>query len=171
MKTVDFENLRTYCASEDLVLEAKAKNSDFYLNLAYTNYGGTFLDKVVIAYFKQNHPESIVYEETSWHGENAFIFGDLAKAFTLECSRYLLGFEEIEDFYGSMKTALIFEAANNFYNWNKDLFLVEKMVAVNSISEYFEGCNIEPNMVDYSETELIEHLRDCQILQFEAMAV
>lgn len=53
MEAVNFDNKRTYCASESLVLEAKEKNSSFYLNFAYTDYGGTFLDKVVITYFKK----------------------------------------------------------------------------------------------------------------------
>lgn len=171
MEAVNFDNKRTYYASESLVLKAKEKNSNFYLNFAYTDYGGTFFDKVVIAYFKKSHPESIVYEKTFWDGENAFIFGDLAKNFAREYSCYLLGFEEIEDLYYSMKAAMIAESAKDFYKWNEDLFLVEKDIAIDSIMEYLEGCSIQPNMVDYSETRLRNYLRGCQILHFEAMAV
>lgn len=170
MEAVNFDNKRTYCASESLVLEAKEKNSSFYLNFAYTDYGGTFLDKVVITYFKKNHPESIVYEKTSWHGENAFIYGDLAIDFAREYSCYLLGFEEIEDLYYSMRSAMIAESAKDFYKWKEDLFLVEKDIAIDSIMEYLEDCSIQPNMVDYCETRLIDYLRDCQILHFEATA-
>lgn len=50
---VDFSSKYTYIASESLVQEAKSKHSDIYLNFAYTDYGGSFLDKVVISYFKK----------------------------------------------------------------------------------------------------------------------
>lgn len=49
---VDFSKEYTYVASESLVQEAKEKHSNIYLNFAYTDYGGSFLDKVIISYFK-----------------------------------------------------------------------------------------------------------------------
>ena len=49
---VDFSSKQTYVSSESLVQEAQDKHSDIYLNFAYTNYGGSFLDKVIISYFK-----------------------------------------------------------------------------------------------------------------------
>lgn len=76
---VDFSKEYTYVASESLVQSAKGNNSDIYLNFAYTDYSGSFLDKVIISYFKEYYPENIVHEEASWNGENAFIFGDIAK--------------------------------------------------------------------------------------------
>lgn len=163
-KIVNFGDKRTYCASESLVEEAKEKNSNFYLNFAYTNYGGTFFDKVVIAYFKENHPESIVYEETSWNGENAFIFGNAAKEFVEESNYYLLGFEDIEDFYFSLEMDMIIEAANDFYECNKDLFIIEKYEAVDLITEYLEGYHVEPNYVDYCESDLEAYLNGCGCL-------
>lgn len=50
---VDFSKEYTYVASESLVQEAKEKHSNIYLNFAYTDYGGSFLDKVIISYFKE----------------------------------------------------------------------------------------------------------------------
>lgn len=50
---VDFSKEYTYVASESLVQEAKEKHSNIYLNFSYTNYGGSFLDKVIISYFKE----------------------------------------------------------------------------------------------------------------------
>lgn len=76
---VDFASISTYVASESLVQEAKDKHSDIYLNFAYSNYGGSFLDKVIISYLKEYYPENIVHERTSWNGENAFILGNLQK--------------------------------------------------------------------------------------------
>lgn len=76
---VDFSSKQTYVASESLLQEAKDKHSDIYLNFAYTDYGGSFLDKVIISYFKEYYPENIVHEKTSHNGENAFILESLQK--------------------------------------------------------------------------------------------
>lgn len=76
---VDFASISTYVGSESLVQEVKDKHSDIYLNFAYTDYGGSFLDKVIISYFKEYYQENIVHEKTSWNGENAFILGNLQK--------------------------------------------------------------------------------------------
>lgn len=78
-KLVDFSNKWTFVGSESLVQEAKDKHSDIYLNFSYTNYGGSFLDKVIISYFKEYYPDNIVHERTAWYGENAFVFGEPAK--------------------------------------------------------------------------------------------
>lgn len=55
---VDFSNKNTYISSESLVQEAQDKHSDIYLNFSYTNYGGSFLDKVIISYFKEYYLET-----------------------------------------------------------------------------------------------------------------
>lgn len=68
---VNFSKEYTYVASKSLVQEAKEKHSNIYLNFSYTNYGGSFLDKVIISYFKEYYPENIVHERTAWYGENA----------------------------------------------------------------------------------------------------
>lgn len=60
---VDFANKFTYVASKSLVQEAQEKHSDIYLNFAYTDYGGSFLDKVIISYFKEYYPGNIVHEK------------------------------------------------------------------------------------------------------------
>lgn len=43
---VDFASISTYVASESLVQEAKEKHSNIYINFCYTDYGGSFLNKV-----------------------------------------------------------------------------------------------------------------------------
>lgn len=54
---VDFSKEYTYVASESLVQEVKEKHSNIYLNFCYTDYGGSFLNKVIISYFKEYYPE------------------------------------------------------------------------------------------------------------------
>lgn len=166
---VNPEDRRQCYATESLALEAKEKNSDFYLNFAYTDYGGDFFDKVAIAYFKEKHPESIVYESTSFNGENAFIFGNIAKEFTEESSRYLLGFEDMEDFYYSMEAEIVAVSAADFYAWNEEMFIADKEEVISYITQYLEGCRIEPNYVDYNEDSLKEYLSDFGVLQMEVV--
>lgn len=40
-----------------MVQEAKEKHSNIYLNFCYTDYGGSFLNKVIISYFKEYYTE------------------------------------------------------------------------------------------------------------------
>lgn len=55
---VNFSDNHTYVASENLVQEAKEKHSDIYLNFGYTDYGGSFLNKIIISYFKNVIPKT-----------------------------------------------------------------------------------------------------------------
>lgn len=121
---VDFASISTYVASESLVQEAKDKHSDIYLNFAYTDYGGSFLDKVIISYFKEYYPENIVHEKTSWNGENAFIFGEPAKElYDFIKTGYILGFDCLEQYYTQMEFDMKMEVAQQYINDNICLIL------------------------------------------------
>ena len=112
---VDFSKEYTYVASESLVQVAKDKHSDIYLNFAYTDYGGSFLDKVIISYFKEYYPENIVHEKTSWNGENTFIFGEPAEElYDFIKNGYILWF----DYYTEMEYNMITEEAQRYINDN-----------------------------------------------------
>jgi hypothetical protein len=45
-----------FFASDELIdsLKSKMKEGDFIINFAFTDYGGTFFDKVMIQYFTEN---------------------------------------------------------------------------------------------------------------------
>lgn len=153
---VDFASISTYVASESLVQEAKDKHSDIYLNFAYTDYGGSFLEKVIISYFKEYYPENIVHEKTSWNGENAFIFGEPAKElYNLMKVDNVLGFDDLEDYYTEMEYNMITEEAQQYIDDNgisNDLLdIVYEWIGENS--------RLEPNFVDYSEIDLNEYLQ------------
>lgn len=153
---VDFSKGWTYVGSESLVQEAKSKHSDIYLNFAYTNYGGSFLDKVIISYFKENYPENIVYEKTSWEGENAFIFGEPAKElYEFIKNGYILGFDCLEQYYTEMEYNMITEEAQRYINDNG---LGNELHDI--VCEWLiDNSRVEPNFVDYSEVELNEYLQ------------
>ena len=153
---VDFSNKNTYIASESLVQQAKDKHSDIYLNFAYSDYGGSFLDKVIISYFKEYYPENIVHERTSWNGENAFIFAEHAKElYNLMKVYNVLGFDDLEDYYTEMEYNMITEEAQQYIDDNglsNDLLDIVCEWMINN-------SHVEPNFVDYSEVDLNEYLQ------------
>lgn len=153
---VDFLNKQTYVASESLVQKAKYKHSDIYLNFAYTDYGGSFLDKVIISYFKEYYPENIVHEITSWNGENAFIFGEPAKElYELIITGNILDFDYLGQYYTEMKYNIITDTAQQYI---KDNGLDNELYDI--VCEWLiESSHIEPNFLDYSETDLNEYLQ------------
>lgn len=153
---VDFLNKQTYVASGSLVQEAKDKHSDIYLNFAYTNYGGSFLDKVIISYFKEYYPENIVHEKTSWNGENAFIFGEPAKElYDFIKTGYILGFDCLEQYYTETTYNIIADTAQQYIDDNG---LDNELYDI--VCEWLtENSYIEPNFVDYSKIDLNEFLQ------------
>ncbi len=121
------------CASSALASEAVERSSDNdcigtgnFLNFAYTDYGGYFLDIVFIDYFLEHYPENIVTEYTCYWGRNAIIFNteknpDLISRFTSETENYILGFESVEDFYSEKE----FEVFSEFVEWFIGYILAE----------------------------------------------
>lgn len=153
---VDFSSKQTYVASESLLQEAKDKHSDIYLNFAYTNYGGSFLDKVIISYFKEYYQENIVHEKTSWNGENAFIFGEPAKElYELIIAGNILDFYYLGQYHTEMEYNMITAEAQQYINdnglSNEQLDIVCEWLVDNS--------RMESNFVDYSEIDLNEFLQ------------
>lgn len=153
---VDFSKEYTYVASESLVQEAKDKHSDIYLNFAYTDYGGSFLDKVIISYFKEYYQENIVHEKTSWNGENAFIFGEPAKElYELIIAGNILDFYYLGQYYTETEYNIIADTAQQYINDNgldNELYdIVCDWLSENSYPE--------PNYLDYSENDLNDFLQ------------
>lgn len=153
---VYFSKEYTYVASESLVQEAKEKHSNIYLNFSYTNYGGSFLDKVIISYFKEYYPENIVHERTAWYGENAFVFGKPAKElYELIIAGNILDFYYLGQYYTETKYNIIADTAQQYINDNgldNELYdIVCDWLSENSYSE--------PNYLDYSENDLNDFLQ------------
>ena len=101
MKTMTFKDLKngdgylSYETREKLNL----KDSDLVVNFAYTDYGGDFFDRVCIQYFEENYSDIFVSEHTACYGKNGVLFGDISAQFIEATENYLLGFEDIEEYY------------------------------------------------------------------------
>ena len=94
-------NIDNEIATDSLKKEVKSKmkKGDDVIHFAFTDYGGDFLDKVAIEYFKKKYPKNIVSEDTAYSGENAFVFGKPATEWIKSSEDYPLGFENFEDYY------------------------------------------------------------------------
>ena len=112
-------------------------------------------DKVCISFFAENYPNNIVKENTYYSGENAFLFGDVAKEF-IECTEnYLLGFDGIESYYYEMEMNERIEGIDYFIkSIDTDKYNVSNEIP-QLFHEYVEGyCNILTSGLDYCESDL-----------------
>lgn len=146
-------------------LKEKMKKGDTVVNFAYTDYGGDFMDRVAIQYFQEEHPDSIVFENTRFFGKNAFIFGDVAKEFVEATKSYLLGFESMEEFYSEKQSEAedaSFQSFIDDISEDKYKFVYGKEEALKQIREEFSGywgINSD-GQADYSEDKMIDFLID-----------
>ena len=143
-------------ASESLIEEALEKESDQYINLAYTDYGGTLLDKLLITYLTSINA-CILVESTSWYGKNAIVFGATAK----ELKRYIdngnvLDYIDFDDYYYYTKENEQREIAADNYIEENDIPECKRLAAY----DYFDNCVVDTFGVDYSESELQELLNN-----------
>lgn len=149
-------------ASYNLKLEAirAIDDSKYVFNFAYTNYGGSILDRAMIEFAKEYYPDCLVWEETDWSGQNAYIFGELAEEFAQSDEWYYTDFsrggyffdylsEEIEQ---PMEKEGFDEIVENFDEGYKEEVL-------NVLCDNFVGYwSFEPNFLDYSIEDLKEYL-------------
>ena len=156
MKEVNFNDRESFFASDLFFTEAKETlaNETHVVNLSYTDYGGTLLDKVLIAFLKEKYTDNIIFEKTSWNGENAFVFGNVAKEIIKNRDSLFSEFYELEDFYVEFedteyeKEAVSFMRDNGFKKRKDDI-----------IEWLTENGRVETFGVDYSESELIKFLK------------
>lgn len=115
MKTIiNINGVENYYASEQLVNELTALNpNEVVINLAYTDYGGTIIDKLLISYLLEEGSKDIIVEQTSWNGQNAFVYGKTAQEiFDCITNGYVLGFDNLEEYYYDKENEAIYEAIN-----------------------------------------------------------
>jgi hypothetical protein len=156
-------------ASSDLKdkLKSKMKEGDEIVAFGYTDYGGSFGDKVAIEYFKKNHPKNIVFENSGYNGQNGIVFGEVAKDFLEETKDYPLGYEDMESFYFDMQNAqeekdfkrFLSDIKSNSYNKITGHQYTIKKEALDWLLENKSGYySIEPNGIDFSYKELANEL-------------
>ena len=141
-------------------LKSKIKENDMYINFAYTDYGGDFFDKVCIEYFIKEYPQNIIWENTVYSGKNAYVFGDIVKEFWEKQENYLLGFENLEDFYFNMEREVTENDFNYFIDEElKDKFLYNRDEVLEYLLTEKSGYySITTQGLDFSWSDLTEEL-------------
>lgn len=134
------------------------------LSFSYTDYGGTFFDKVGIEYFIINHPNNIVWEHTIYFGKNGIIFGDVVKKFQEDTENYLLGFEEMESYFYEVENETEHEDFTTFLEDIKREYIVSEECMnwlINNRSGHF---TMTTQGLDFSYSDLIEDLKKEDLL-------
>lgn len=153
-----FGNKADCCATEELLEEVSNKYTLFnkYISLSYTNYGGTYLEKVFIQYLKENHPDNILIENTIYSGENAIVFGYIVDDIIEASKDYPLGYEDFEDYYYGKEISDLGKAAIQFIKENN---IPEDQEEI--IYDYFrDAATMQTFGVDYSESDLERYIKD-----------
>lgn len=155
MNTLFITEKKLFIASESLKNELKEKyNGCDIVNIAYTDYGGTFIGKCLIEYISEQFPDSIIKEDTSWNGENAFIFGEIAKELIEDD---IFSFYDFEDFYSEKYHEAEKIVFLDFVNSNENI--KEKYGAFDYLIENYSGYfGIETTGLDFGENYLTEEL-------------
>jgi hypothetical protein len=120
---------------EKLGIETDSLGDNYVISFAYTDYGGDFMDKVAIAYFKENYPDNTLVENAGYNGENAYVFGEPAKEWIETTQDYPLGFEDIEDFYYEKTSEQENEDFNYFLDEIKGDYSFDKDEALQWLNE------------------------------------
>jgi hypothetical protein len=141
----------------DQILDAM-KEDEIVINFAYTDYGGDFFDKIVCEYFQDK--EDFLVEDTSYYGQNGWLLGKTAKTFNEVSQYYLLGYEDIEDFYYNRQYE---EETKGFQMFLEDLEKYDSYkiqdTALDFLLENRSGYyNVLTTGVDFSSSELEEYL-------------
>ena len=155
MNTLFITEKSMFVASESLKNELnELYNGSDIINIAYTDYGGTFVGKCLIEYVSSQFPDSIIKENTPWSGENAFIFGEIANEIIKDD---IFCFYDFDDFYSEKKHEAEEIAFRDFVNSNENI--KDKDGAFDYLIENYSGWfSIETTRLDFCEINLIKEL-------------
>jgi hypothetical protein len=145
---------------EKLGIKGNSLGDNVVISFAYTDYGGDFLDKVAIAYFKENYPDNIISEYAGYNGENAYVFGEPAQEWIDTTDDYPLGFEDIEDMYYQLRTEAEFEDFDYFLDdLKRDEYVFDKDEVMQWLLENKDGYySITTQGIDFSSSDLTDEL-------------
>lgn len=153
-----FGNKADCCATDELLMKILKKDvsTDKYIAISYTDYGGTYLEKIFIQYLKETHPNNIIVENTVYFGENAIVFGYIVDDIIEASKDYPLGYEDFEDYYYGKEISDLEKAAIQFIKENN---IPEDQEEI--IYDYFRDvATMQTFGVDYSESDLERYIKD-----------
>lgn len=158
-RCVDMFGNKTDCyATEELLEEVLNKYTlfDKYIAISYTDYGGTYLEKIFIQYLKETHPNNIIIENTIYFGENAIVFGSIVEDIIEATRDYPLGYKDFEDYYCNKENSDLEEAATQYI---RETYTPENQQGI--IYDYFRNAaTMQTFGADYSDSDLQNYIKD-----------
>lgn len=147
-------NRKEYWATDSLIERAKERvgMDERILAVSYTNYSGTFYDKCLIAYIKENYPNNIITEIALYNGENAFIFGDVLELEDFDSNGFTDS-EDFEEYMDSATQAQIGEECSNIIGNNPEYANYQ-----NDIKDFLGYRGVDTSGINYIERELNEYI-------------
>lgn len=133
------------------------------LYVHYSDYGGSFLSKMIIAYFEETYPDNIVTSNLSYNGKEAVIFGDVVEELREWDKRhYLAGFDGLEEYILEYMDNMIAEECDRIIKERfSDRSEVERNGIYMALSDYFhEVAGFYTFGLDYSESDLENYIKE-----------
>lgn len=129
----------------------------------YSDYGGTFLGKMLVTYFEKEYPENIISDNLSYNGKEAVIFGDVVEELReWDKKGYMAGFDGLEDFILAYEDKMVAEECDRIINEKfSDRSEDERSGIYMALDEYFhETARFETFGLDYSESDLENYIKE-----------
>lgn len=133
------------------------------LYVHYSDYGGSFLGKMLMAYFEKEYPENIISDNLSYNGKEAVIFGDVVEELKkCEKRKYMAGFDCLEDFILDYEDKMVAEECDRIVKERfSDRSEDERSSIYMALNEYFhETARFDTFGLDYSESDLEKYIEE-----------
>ena len=158
------------CIASDFLWNDAKERGGIAVNIAYTNYGGTFMEKTLMKYISERFPEDIIMEDTSWDGMNAFVFGNIAdKVWDVASGKSDISnlFDDFEDYFITEEYNVMQAESESIFNANKEqgnldgLTDAELNMVKDTIRDFLDTYGkVETFGADYCSSDLIVYMED-----------
>lgn len=158
------------CIASDFLWNDAKERGGIAVNIAYTNYGGIFMEKTLIKYISERFPEDIIMEDTSWNGKNAFVFGNIADKVwdgAVGNSDIFNLFDDFEDYFITEEYNVMQAESESIFNAYKEhgdldgLTDAELNIVKDTIRNFFDTYgNAETFGADYCSGDFIYYMEE-----------
>ena len=171
MEFLKYSELKTnkkIYASHELRNEVpELQPDDILINCAYTDYGGTFDDRVACQYFLEKYAENCVSEQTSYFGQNLIAWGDRVTHFFDNVGMDFVQDYDFEEYYRIKEDQAEIESFGFFLDQIGTDYTFDKYETMQWLLDnrtgYYEAQS--DGTIDFSWSELTDEMIDEGIIK------